>query len=43
MIRCEYNDCGWCYAPDEVCTNDNSGQCNNMRECEQSIEIKEIE
>lgn len=26
--RCPYNDCGWCYAPEGVDTNDDNGRCN---------------
>ncbi|QXN60194.1 hypothetical protein KUA24_127 [Vibrio phage HNL01] len=30
---CKYNDCGWCYAPEDFPSNDTHGQCNNMIDC----------
>lgn len=30
---CEYWDCGWCYAPDNVPTNDVNGECNKPVDC----------
>ncbi len=32
-MRCPYNDCGWCYAPDGVENNANSGACIKPFEC----------
>jgi hypothetical protein len=34
MSRCNYWDCGWCYAPDTVETNvEKSSACTNPSEC----------
>ncbi len=34
MIRCNYWDCGWCYAPNIVETNaEKSSACTNPTEC----------
>lgn len=32
-MRCRYNDAGWCYAPENISTNDLSGQCQAPKEC----------
>lgn len=40
---CKYNDCGWCYAPDNVKTNANAGACNKPKKCPQYISIKDKE
>lgn len=36
---CKYNDCGWCYAPEEVDKNDESGMCLKPKECSQYTPI----
>ncbi|AUR94186.1 hypothetical protein NVP1193O_055 [Vibrio phage 1.193.O._10N.286.52.C6] len=36
---CPYNDCGWCYAPEDKSSNDTNGACNTPRQCEQFIPI----
>lgn len=41
-MRCEYWDCGWCYAPDGKQTNDDNGQCNKPDECKE-LERQELE
>ena len=35
MSRCEYYDCGWCYAPDNVMSNNSNGACYRPQECPQ--------
>lgn len=35
MSRCEYYDCGWCYAPDNVMSNNSNGVCYRPQECPQ--------
>lgn len=35
MSRCEYYDCGWCYAPDNVMSNNTNGACYRPQECPQ--------
>lgn len=40
---CNYNDCGWCYAPDNVNTNAEAGACNKPEECPQYISLVEEE
>jgi hypothetical protein len=32
-MKCKYFDCGWCYAPNNVETNANQGQCNYPECC----------
>ena len=33
-VRCQYYDCGWCYAPDKEETNASSGACLEPRNCQ---------
>lgn len=35
-MPCEYNDCGWCYAPLTEETTAVNGACNDMPNCPQS-------
>lgn len=40
---CTYNDCGWCYAPDDVENNSKVGACQNPRDCpEKKKQIAEV-
>jgi len=32
-MTCQYNDCGWCYAPAHLTSNDKNGQCQRPTEC----------
>lgn len=40
-MKCKYNDCGWYYRQTEK-SNDDAGQCNNAKECEEYKE-QEVE
>ena len=40
-MKCEYNDCGWCYAPSSAATNDEQGKCVNPATCP-CKQIKEL-
>jgi hypothetical protein len=33
MNKCKYFDCGWCYAPDDVKTNNSQGECVHPECC----------
>ena len=39
---CKYNDCGWCYAPKEVESNDDNGFCNNYPTCPYPLDTKPL-
>jgi hypothetical protein len=32
-MKCKYYDCGWCYAPVDVKTNANQGECISPENC----------
>lgn len=32
-VKCQYNDCGWCYAPSHLNSNAVNGACQNPNEC----------
>lgn len=32
-MKCNYEDCGWCYAREGVENNSQNGQCNKPKEC----------
>ncbi len=34
-MRCEYWDCGWCFAPNSARSNDDIGACNKPHECQE--------
>lgn len=38
---CQYYDCGWCYAPENLTTTAMYGECRNARYCPQAIIAKE--
>lgn len=33
---CQYNDCGWCYAPLSCKTNEVNGECYDPQNCEEN-------
>ena len=33
-MKCDYFDCGWCYAPGWQTNNSNNGKCLAPSECE---------
>ena len=40
-MRCEHNDCGWCYAPTEITTNSQSGACVKPSDCPVLSDLEE--
>lgn len=32
---CQFNDCGWCYAKDDIENNSNNGACKSPQACPQ--------
>lgn len=43
FFRCDYNDCGWCYAPEDNQNNSRNSECHNPNECHEKkrqVEIK---
>lgn len=37
MTKCTYYDCGWCYAPKNVKSNNTNGACYQPQECPQMM------
>ena len=33
MTKCNYWDCGWCYAPESIVNNSENGACNHPETC----------
>lgn len=33
MMICPYNDCGWCYAPNDIENNSVNGACCGTEKC----------
>lgn len=40
-MKCKYNDCGWCYAPENVKTNATQGGCFEPEYCPYTKQMTE--